>query len=78
METDVIKAWQVEEGDWITLGSETPWKVAIVNEDDSWVLMDEDGEHHEDNPVSLHPDEDVSLVVKWDEDFTFEEVDPDE
>ena len=74
MQTDTIAAWQVEEGDYITLGSETVWQVAEVNDTTTGVdliLTDEDGETDRKNPVSFVAYESVQLVTNFDD----EEVD---
>ena len=67
MLTDTMQAWQIEPGDWILLGSDTAWEVLVRNDDDSLVLRDEDGETHEDNPVSFDPDETITYVTRWDD-----------
>ena len=76
MQVDTIAAWQVEEGDHITLGSETVWKV-VTADDCTFVLRDEDGEDHDDNPVSFDPDDYIELVVSFEDESISDLLDTD-
>lgn len=68
MQTDVVKAWQIDEGDLITLGGEATFTVDRVDDHGNSVtfhLKDDDGEWGE---TGFLPDEDVTLVVSLEDD----------
>jgi hypothetical protein len=71
MQTETISAWQLEKGDYITLGSETVWQVVEATDspaDVTVVLKDEDGELHDDNPLSFVPWDSITLVTSFEDD----------
>lgn len=67
MKTDTIAAWQVEEGDLITLGSDAVFEVVDIDENDGIQLMlkDDDGECE---CFMFTADDDIQLVVSLDDD----------
>lgn len=83
MQTMPVPAHTIEEGDVITLGGESVFRVAYANDETtsvSFVLEDEDGEIDRENPVSFTAFENVNLVYSLDEetDLSWLDTDPDE
>jgi hypothetical protein len=71
MQTDIVDAWQVGNGDIITLGSEYTWEV--VSTEDSgpsitFVLRDEDGEVDWENPTSFLAYDPITIVTSLEDD----------
>ena len=68
MKTDNIAAWQVEEGDLITLGSDDTFFVKAVEDGERGItltLLDDDGDT---DTFSFTADDDISLVVSLEDD----------
>jgi len=68
MQTDEIYAWQLDEGDYITLGSDEAYRVEEFEDTGDGInltLSNDDGDLE---TFSFTPDDEIHLVVKWDED----------
>lgn len=69
MQTDTIQTWQVNIGDYITLGSDTAWKVFGIEDEDTTIklaLQDDDGTV---DVFDFMWDDDIEVVT------SFEDVD---
>lgn len=67
MQTNIIAAWQVEEGDVITLGSEDTFSVVEVGgegETVSITLTDDEGSRE---TFNFTAGDDINIVVSWDD-----------
>lgn len=70
MITDTIQAWQLEEGDYFTLGSNTVFRVAYFTDEGdhlSVVVEHEDGEIDRFNPLSFTAGENITIVTSFED-----------
>ena len=78
MQTDTIDAWQVEEGDYITLGGEAAFRVAQKDDTGESIrlVLKDDDEWSEDEFVFL-PDDQLTIITRWDDPDEEDEEDND-
>ena len=67
MQTDIIDAWQVEEGDLITLGSDTAFEVKEKRDTGAGIDLNLCDEWDDCQVFSFTPDDPIQLVISLDD-----------